>query len=104
MNSAEFESILTKRLEALFSDMAAGAGVSPSRRLRLEGYLQAGVELGLMSPQRAFRLVCFTFNAQFAENLSEDSPILGDASSHPIDIRIPLRLPVAGDADRKSKL
>lgn len=100
MNPVEFESVVTKRLRELFVDMAAGAGVSPTRRLRLEGYMQAGVELGLMTRQRGVELLCHAFNAQFNESLSIDSPILGEPGAKPVDIRIPVRYPVAGDADR----
>ncbi len=80
--------------------MSAGAGVSPTRRLRLEGYMQAGVECQLISRQRAVELLCQAFCAQFNESLSSDSPILGDPNATPVDIRIPVRFPVAGDADR----
>lgn len=100
VNPAEFESVIATRLRELLADMAAGAGVSPTRRLRLEGYMQAGVELGLMTRQRCVELLCHAFNAQFNESISFDSPILGEPNATPVDIRIPVRFPVAGDADR----
>ena len=100
MSPAQFESLVATRLRELLADMAAGAGVSPTRRLRLEGYMQAGVELGLMTRQRGVELLCDAFNAQFNESISIESPLLGEPSATPVDIRIPVRFPVAGDADR----
>lgn len=86
----------------LFGDMSAGMGVSPARRLRLEGYLQAGVELGLLTRARAISLLCESYASQFGDVLEADSPLLGDPAAEEIDIRIPLRLPLAAEADRPS--
>lgn len=62
--------------------------------------MQAGVEMGLLSRFRAVSILCECYAEQFGESLAADSPILGDPDSEPVDIRIPLRYPVAGEADR----
>lgn len=102
MKASEFETIVKTRLLQLFADMSAGLGVSPARRLRLEGYLQAGVEMGLLSRSHAVSILCECYAEQFGESLAVDAPILGDPKAELVDIRIPLRYPVAGDADRTS--
>jgi hypothetical protein len=98
VNANAFGAVVQQRLATLLVDMA-GPGVSPSRRLRLEGYLQAGVEMGLITRQQAIDWIVSAFAAQLGEDIAPDSPILGDPNAEPADIRIPLRYGPAGDAD-----
>ena len=48
LNARGFQRAFDQRLEQFFAEQAAGFDVPPAELYRLEGYIQAGLELGVL--------------------------------------------------------
>lgn len=99
MDSAAREQLLghlQTELEQIFAAFVGGDDVAPSRRLRLEGAMQAGVLTGLLQEAELLSLLDAQYSAAFGEALDTASiAVRGHPRDKPyelIDIRIPVRM------------
>jgi hypothetical protein len=84
----QFELQLGRRLRAVFAAYAGGQDVAPGERLRLEGYMQAGIELGLASRDELVLLLQQTHLEYMGQELAEPFPPMDENSVIPIPVRM----------------
>lgn len=63
---------LHRRWQAMFTALAAGEDVPPSRRLRAEGMMEAALLLGLASAEELLRAMDSCYLAAYGRAIAED--------------------------------
>jgi hypothetical protein len=86
--SQQFLQQVTRRLGLVFAAYARGGDVSPGERLRLEGYMQAGIELGMASREELILLLKQVHLDHLGQELADPFPPMEEASVIPIPVRM----------------
>jgi len=83
-SGAEFLAETRQRLDAVFTAWSGGADVSPGDSLRLEGFMQAGIALGLATREQLQACMAESCLRCLGRSLDEPFPPMADPSILPL--------------------